>query len=92
MPRDKSKVISSLLKKGFEVSKNTHHNYYIFHTKEGKKSTIHTYTSHSGKEITDPILSAMAKQCKLKKDDFLKLIDCTLSREEYEALLDPLML
>lgn len=85
MPKNKNDVIAGLKKKGFEDSpKNTHHIYYVYRTTQGKISKIYTYTSHSGKEITDPILSAMAKQCRLKKADFLKLIDCTMSRQEYE--------
>jgi predicted RNA binding protein YcfA (HicA-like mRNA interferase family) len=87
MPRDKASVISCLKKKGFSDTKKTHHNYYAYKTMDGKTSSVYTYTSHSGKEIDDNILSQMAKQCKLSKFNFLKLIDCTLSQEEYELEL-----
>ena len=39
------------------------------------------------KEISDGILAQMAKQCRLNKQDFMNLIDCPLSREQYEVRL-----
>lgn len=58
-------------------------------TIEGKKTSVRTKTSHTPKmkDIPDNLLSQMAKQCKLSKNDFFRLLDCLLSREEYEAIL-----
>ena len=84
MPRDKSDVIARLKKKGFENSKNTHHQYYVYRTTDGKLSDVFTYTSHSGKELSDSLLAKMARQCRLKRESFLKLIDCTMSQQAYE--------
>jgi predicted RNA binding protein YcfA (HicA-like mRNA interferase family) len=84
MPRDKSDVIAGLKKKGFESTKNTHHQYYAYRMIDGRISDVFTYTSHSGKELSDSLLSKMARQCKLKREEFLKLIDCPMSRQEYE--------
>jgi hypothetical protein len=39
------------------------------------------------KEIPDNLIGQMAKQCKLSKSDFLKLVDCPLSRQAYEDIL-----
>lgn len=88
MPRKKDKVEKSLLAKGFQLNQ-THHHYFIYYTKESKKTTIKTKTSHTGKikDIPDNLLAKMAKQCHLTKSDFLSLIDCPLSREEYENKL-----
>jgi len=88
MPRDKRKVEEALLKKGFEDKEGDHH-FFIYHTLQGKKSSIRTKTSHTPKmkEISDGILAQMAKQCRLNKQDFMNLIDCPLSREQYEARL-----
>ena len=88
MPRDKSKVEKSLLAKGFELNE-THHHYFIYYTQEGKKTTVKTKTSHTKKmkTIPDNLLGQMAKQCHLKKSDFLDLIDCPLSQEKYEQIL-----
>jgi hypothetical protein len=88
MPKDKRKVEEALLKKGFEDKEGDHH-FFIYHTLQGKKSSIRTKTSHTPKmkEISDAILAQMAKQCRLNKQDFMNLIDCPLSREQYEARL-----
>jgi hypothetical protein len=88
MPRDKRKIEEALLKKGFEDKEGDHH-FFIYHTLQGKKSSIRTKTSHTPKmkEINDGILSQMAKQCRLNKQDFMRLIDCPLNREQYEARL-----
>jgi hypothetical protein len=49
------------------------HHYYVYYTKDGKKSPVYTYTSNSGKEINDRILSEMAKQCKPREKIFSNL-------------------
>jgi hypothetical protein len=47
-----------------------------------------TKTSHgSGGDISDDLLARMAKQCGVTKGQFLKLVDCPLTRQEYEELL-----
>ncbi len=88
MPKDKRKVEEALLKKGFEEKEGDHH-FFIYHTLQGKKSSIRTKTSHTPKmkELNDGILALMAKQCRLNKQDFINLIDCPLSREQYEVRL-----
>lgn len=86
MPRKTGDVIARLQKKGFEPSKKkTHHKYYSYRTTDGELTPIYTYVSHSEKELSDYLLSQMAKQCKLKREEFLKLIDCTLDQKGYQA-------
>jgi len=34
------------------------------------------------------LIAEMAKQCRLKKDDFLKLIDCPMTQDDYEKKLE----
>ena len=88
MPRAKDTVESALEAKGFERKEGDHH-YFVYVTKEGKKTTAKTKTSHTRKmkDIDDNLLSQMAKQCKLTKANFLKLVDCPLSRDDYEEML-----
>jgi hypothetical protein len=88
MPRSKSQVESALLNKGFEKDEGDHH-YFIYYTQDGKKTTAKTKTSHTKKmkDIPDNLLSVMARQCKLNKQQFLGLIDCPLKREMYEEIL-----
>lgn len=88
MPRDKRKVEEGLEKKGFKLKEGDHHR-FIYYTIQGKKSAIQTKTSHTPKmkEIGDNLLGQMAGQCRLNKSEFFKLLDCPLSREEYQAIL-----
>lgn len=88
MPRPKSKVESGLLKKGFQESEGDHH-YFIYFTQDGKKTGVKTKTSHTKKmkDIPDNLLGQMAKQCYLAKQQFLDLIDCPLTQEDYEKIL-----
>ncbi|MDO8545630.1 MAG: hypothetical protein Q7S40_34740 [Opitutaceae bacterium] len=89
MPRDKSDVESGLCRKGFEPAKpGADHRYYIYRTHAGQKSRARTHTSHGkGFDIDDHLLAQMARQCGLTKKQFLDLLDCPLSREDYERIL-----
>lgn len=88
MQRDKRKIESALKTKGFFIKEGDHH-YFRYFTKNGKKTAIYTKTSHGigSKTIHDPLLSPMAKQCKITKTQFIELIDCPLNREDYETIL-----
>ena len=88
MPRKKTTVEAGLRAKGFEQTEGDHH-FFVYVTTGGKKTAIRTKTSHTPKmkEIPDNLLGQMAKQCKLNKQDFLNLIDCPLSTEQYESKL-----
>ncbi len=86
MPRNKQDVEQSLKRKGFMRKEGDHH-YFVYHTMSGLKTAIFTKTSHTPKmrDIPDNLLGQMARQCRLSKSEFLDLVDCPLSREEYEA-------
>lgn len=86
MPRKQSEVEKSLTTKGFR-SKEGDHNYFHYYSKTGKKTIVFTKTSHGAREITDSLLALMAKQCKLSRADFDRLIECPLDRETYEGKL-----
>lgn len=83
MQRDKRKVEQALLKKGFEQDE-THHHIFLYRNENGQLSSIRTRTSHSGKELDHYLLGGMARQCHLNKNQFLDLVDCPLSRSDYE--------
>jgi predicted RNA binding protein YcfA (HicA-like mRNA interferase family) len=78
------KVCKNLKKKGF-VECNTHHKYYEF-VHEGKV-ILHTKVSHNGQDINDYLISQMKSQCMLSKQEFLDLVNCPLSLEEYVKIL-----
>ena len=88
MPKRKDEIEKGLLRKGF-VRKEGDHHFFNYHNLQGQKTAIFTKTSHTPKmrEIPDNLLSLMAKQCSLSKEDFLRLVDCPLSREQYETKL-----
>lgn len=87
MPRDKRLVEAALVKKGFQL-RTGDHNYFIYIGLDGKKSLARTKTSFGrGFDIDDWLLSQMARQCGLTRQNFLRLIDCPLDREGLEHLL-----
>lgn len=86
MPRPRKNVMAALERKGFTASEGDH-TYYIYHTSDGRKTLAKTKVSHSGKDIADNVLGMMAHQCRLTMPQFRNLVDCPLSREDYEGLL-----
>lgn len=83
--KETRKIESSLLSKGFS-KENTHHEmYWYFYN--GKKTSIRTRLSHGYKEYSDNLLGLIARQLHLKKSELEDLIDCPLTKEQYEALL-----
>lgn len=85
MPREKREVESALESKGFQHNVGDH-NYFVYWSLTGKKSMAKTKTSHgSRRDVSDDLLSQMARQCGVTKSNFLKLVDCPLQRPEYEC-------
>lgn len=87
MPRKQSEVEKSLESKGFSRPRGRDHNYFQYYSKSGKKTMVFTKTSHGAREIDDSLLGQMAKQCRLSRSDFDRLIDCPLDRDAYESKL-----
>jgi len=88
MPRSKKEVERALCAKGFRLL-DSHHHFFVYYTLDGRKSAVRTKTSHSRKmkDISDAILSQMAKQCRLSSGEFLDLIDCPLTQNGFETRL-----
>jgi hypothetical protein len=82
------KVESALRKKGFSQS-NAGHRQFVFYTSSGKKTSVWTQTSHGSchADLSEFLLRKMASQCRLRYQQFTMLIECPMSREEYERLL-----
>lgn len=87
MQRDKHTIITSLTKKGFIKRDGGKHIGLCYVDSSGRKTIAHTSLSYSHKKIGEPLLSKMARDCQVDKIDFLHLIDCPLSRDEYESKL-----
>jgi hypothetical protein len=87
--RKRKDVEAALERKGF-MRKDGDHNYFVYHRRiSGKKTAIFTKTSHSGLDLNDFLLGQMAKQCRLSKKDFIRLVDCPLDRQTYEGMVLP---
>ena len=86
MPRKQREIEKSLTQKGFRAREGDH-NYFLYWSIAGKKTAVFTKTSHGGREIDESLLGRMARQCRLSRADFDRLIDCPLSRDGYEAKL-----
>jgi hypothetical protein len=52
---------------------------------DDRKTSINTKISHGERELRDVLIGLMAKQVKLTKSDFLRLVECALSAEEYRG-------
>ena len=87
MPRDRRDVVRSLKTKGF-IEHSGDHEYYTYHTLDGKKTRIRTKVSHGTKykELSDSLIGQMARQVNLSKSEFLKFVDCTLDQTKYEKI------
>jgi hypothetical protein len=88
LPRNRKAVEASLQGKGFARVEGDHH-YFVYVTQDGRMTRARTKTSHSPKvrQIADNLLGQMARQCLLTRPDFLKLIDCPMTRDDYERKL-----
>ena len=82
----KREIKAKLQIKGFEEDFRDHDCFYYMN--RGQKTNIWTKTSFGSKNyIDDDLILKMARQVKLNKKEFMKLIECTLSKEEYRELL-----
>ena len=85
----RQEVGRSLEGKGF-VRQEGRHVFFVYHTRKTKlKTSVWTMMSHgnSGADISKSLSAKMAKQCRINKAEFGRLIDCSLSQEGYENLL-----
>ena len=83
-----SDIERSLRGKGFEKDEGAKHTIYVL-IHEGKKTPIFTFASRGAgaKEVGDSLIGPMARQLKIKKQEFHQLIECTLTGEGYVSLL-----
>ena len=88
MPRKAGQIAAALTAKGFDKTDNDH-TWFVYRTLDGRATRARTKLSHGSgsKDISDSLLSQMARQVKLSKPEFDRLLDCPLSRDEYEQVL-----
>lgn len=80
---------SGLCKKGFFRNVTGKHIQFFLENNDAHESGIVTMMSHGmlGKTISANVISQMAKQCQLSKNQFIELVDCRLSEKEYRVIL-----
>lgn len=86
MPRKHRDVVSGLKAKGFDEDRTGDHIRFFYYDKQGRLTTKRTKVSHDagGNDINDNLLKRMAGQVGLRLKEFLDLVDCPLSRDEYD--------
>lgn len=91
MARDKRSIEAGLMAKGFSKDSGRDHNYFYYHRLvDGTKTGVLTKTSHGrkGTVLSDGLIAQMSRQCCLSRKQFLELLDCPLSRADYERILE----
>ena len=85
---NKKKTIKNLKSKGYTDAPNKSNDHiYLEFLYEGKL-ICHTKISHgSSKDISGYLIGAMARQCLLKKSQFIDLAKCPMSKERYINVL-----
>lgn len=80
-------IARSLCRKGFtEVSGKSHRVFwYVDGTGAGRIQTMVSRSSRG--EVGAPLISDMARQCRLARGEFVALIDCSLTRDAYRQKL-----
>ena len=88
MPLKRLDVMAALERKGFSRREGDHA-YFIYQTERGTRTDVRTKTSHgrSGVDISDSLLSRMARQCHMSNSQFRNFVDCSLTRRGYEFVL-----
>ena len=84
-PRKTREIARDLERKGFIKSKRDH-TFFLLYV-ENKKTSIFTKISHGKKEYDSYLLGRMAKNLRISNSQFIDLLDCPLSREEYVNIL-----
>ena len=81
-------VESALERKGFR-RRETHHSIFRYYTEAGERTPVWTKTSHgrTGADIDRGLFKRMASQCKMTIDEFRDLVECPMSRTDYEQRL-----
>jgi hypothetical protein len=82
--RTADSVSDALVHKG--MTPDNEHHVMFTKTVDGVTHLI-TRISHGARELDDHLLSLMGKQCALYLKEFVRLVDCPLSEEEWDNLV-----
>lgn len=87
MPIEREKIRFALLSKGFREKSTSHAYYYLY--VDGRKTSVFTYLSHGSgyKDYSDSLVREVCHQLGLVKKEFLQLVECPLTYEQYVVIL-----
>jgi len=82
-------IDAALRKKGFRRDSGGKHIWYYFRDVDGDDSGVKVMVSHGmmGSSLSSKLIGDMARQLHLTTRQFLALIDCTMTEEEYHVIL-----
>ena len=84
-------ILKSLKRKGFAETpgKSRNHTFLAYHDLSGQKTAAFTLLSRGSqhRSIGPGLVTTMAEQCKLNKEQFVLLVRCPMSREDYNRLV-----
>ena len=83
-------IEAALVKKGFQRVDGGDHIRFYFYGANNDAPIARTKISHGkdGNTVSAKLMGEMARQLRLTKSQFLALIDCTLSEEDYREVLE----
>ncbi len=81
-------VKSKILSLGFQISNDSRnkHIYYCLY-KDGIYTGINTHFSKNGQDIDDHLISQIAKQMGITRQEFIKIMKGEINKEEYLSIL-----
>lgn len=85
LPYKPKDLVKMMTKKGFGHNTGTHNVLRFYY--QGKKTSISTHYSSHHAIISETNFGLMAEQIKLTRNEYEKLIECTLNQEQYTQLL-----
>lgn len=80
---DRRDLESALSKKGFEMEQGDHRYYTL--VVDGKETAVGTMVSMGtkSKELGPPMVSTIAKQLRLTKEELKRFVACNMSEQDY---------
>jgi hypothetical protein len=89
MPRKHRDIRTGLAAKGFAIDEQRRHIVFVYEDLQGRTTTARTLLSHGagGSDISDNLLGRMARRVGLDRSDFLRLIDCPMSRNAFDTII-----
>ena len=90
MPQlERRQVERSLPRKGFDRENREKHVFFVHRNGDGQKTGIQTFVSRGTdyKSLGPSLVGTMARQCRLTSSQFIELVNCTITGDEYDCLV-----